>query len=159
MSNKNITLSLVLIGLLVVAVLVKVGLFNNRDKTIIKGEVDKFCLNDFCLEKKDNKWRVIDKNGENEAKAEMVKIYVDKFKIMEWVDLVSTKPEKLSNYGMGGDKKLILKINGEQLEIGSVGGDLAQTYIRRENENRIYTTNVNLDKQIFREKDFWLLNR
>ena len=156
MNNKNVLLSFVLIFCLVIFIFLKSGLFDRKENNIFtNNEIDKFCINNYCLEKNNNVWFVVEGNNKDEAKVEMIKIYLDKFKKISTDDLISTNPSKLNSFGLGDNEKLIMKIDNKKIEIGNVGGSFDQTYFRKENENTVYLTKVTIDKNLIMNIDYW----
>lgn len=158
--NKNFIFSLGIIVFLSVFILVKIKVIDNRNvKYLFKDEINKFCVNDFCVEKENDRWFVQEGEEKNEARERAVEVYLKKFESMDLADLVSTTGDKIEEYGFNDDKKTILTIDDKKIEIGNIGGSFDQTYIREENDNKVYTSDVSIDKSLIREKSFWQLNR
>ena len=157
MNKRNILLSTILIGCLLLAILIKIGMFDKKgDRKIFTGKIDKFCINDYCVEKDGDRWWVVKDGNKKEAAPTVVQYYTDQFGKMNLAELVSENPNKLKDYGFNGDKKMILEINDKKVEIGSVGGSFTQTYVRNEKSSRVYTSDVTLDKNTISEMTYWI---
>ena len=141
----QIYLSIVLIFIVVAYIVTKFwNPFATTHELYFGKVINEFCVNSFCYKKDDKK-----------LNKEIIEATLKKWQTIEILDLISTNKEKFSSLGFG-DNKVILKINGKSLEIGQITADYTGTLVKKENEDKIYSINVIMDKNNISNPEYWL---
>lgn len=115
--------------------------------TWIKGEINRFCVSEICLEKKDKRWWWSQKNIQEPAEENIVNKFVKDLAELSLVDVVSNNPDRFAELGIASDSAKIV-VNGQELSIGNLGDDLETTYVKPSGENIVY-----LIKSVWGTKD------
>lgn len=160
MKTKNpflFTLVLLVIGGLMVLVKFQPKIFNKEVINFFAKDINKFCINNVCLEQDNNSWYIIEGNSKIPADEDMVKIYKERFEQIRLNVLVSRNPDKYNEFGIGGNDKVVLEINNKKLEIGRITNETDGTYVKDENARDIYYISTILDKNNLSNSDYWYL--
>ena len=139
---KNYFSAFILLVMLSI-VLLEFGIFDKKEGLYFGKEISKFCVNENCYETNDGK-----------LDQEVIVPTIDKWKTIKLLDMVSTNKDKFKEMGFT-DQKVILKINNKSLEIGSISSDYTGTFVRKENEDKIYKINVMMDKNNISNPKYW----
>lgn len=140
----QILLSIIL--LLIIGSYTTIKVWNPFKKTIepyFGTDIKEFCVNTFCYKKDDEK-----------LNKEIIEATLKKWGTIQILDLISTNKEKFNSLGFT-DNKVILKINEKSLEIGEITADYTGTLVKREDEDKIYSINVIIDKNNISNPEYW----
>lgn len=125
------------------------------ETTFFGSEINKFCINDLCLNNKNNEWKVDDGKTVAPANKEMVETYVEKFKKIALEELLSVNQNKFAELGIG-ISQVFLTINGKSLEIGKIDSNYDGTYVREKDGKAVFDIDMVMDKNHLRMVDQWL---
>jgi hypothetical protein len=145
----------VLIILLAIVLIKSADLKNKETSFLFTKNIDSFCLNKICLEKKNNLWMVNADSKIIPANDYLVNTYIEKFKQIKLNDLISENKDKFKDFGIDADNKLVLKIDDKKLEIGSVSNSRDETYVKEEDKNSVYKIPFVLDKNNLSQVSDW----
>lgn len=141
----QILLSIILLFIVIFYVIMKFwNPFKVEKEPYFGKAINEFCVNSFCYKKDDNK-----------LNKEIMEATLKKWQTIQILDLISTNKEKFNSLGFT-DNKVILKINGKSLEIGQITADYTGTLVKKENEDKIYSINVIIDKNNISDPKYWL---
>jgi len=68
---------------------------------------------------------------------------------------VSENEERFGDLGIDEEGAVILKINGQKLEIGSIGQKYDGTYVRPEGLEVVYKVGIILDRNSWSQAEYW----
>lgn len=144
MKNKlNSYLSVFILLVVLGGVLLKFGVFDKKEGLYFGAEINEFCVNENCYKKDDQN-----------LYQEIIQATIEKWKTIKLIDIISTNKDKFQEMGFV-EPKVILKINGKNLEIGAISSDYTGTFVKRENEDKIYKINVIMDKNNIANPQYW----
>lgn len=148
MKNKFwIFLSFVVIIILVLAVFYKLNIFKSQEKEYFGKVINEFCVNDKCY-----------KRDEANLRQEVMKATLDRWQTLKIIETVSKNPDKFQGLGFFNEK-VILKINGKELEIGNISSDYLGTLVKVPDEEVVYKIDVIIDKNNINNSGYWILNK
>lgn len=139
---KNYFSAFIVLAMLSI-VLLEFGVFEKKEGSYFGGEIGEFCVNENCYKKDDQN-----------LYQEIIQATMEKWKNIKLVDMISTNKNKFQEMGFV-EPKIILKINGKSLEIGAISSDYTGTFVKRENEDKIYKINVIMDKNNIANPQYW----
>ena len=141
----QILLSIILLFIVIVFFVAKFwNPFEIEKESYFGTDIKEFCVNTFCYKKDDSK-----------LNKEIIEATLSKWQTIQILDLISTNKEKFNSLGFT-DNKVILKVNDKSLEIGQITADYTGTLVKKENEDKIYSINVIIDKNNISNPEYWL---
>ncbi len=144
MKNKLfVVLSFLGILILVFGIFYKLDFFKFKEKEYFGKIINEFCVNDKCYKREDAQLR-----------QEVMKATLDRWQTIKIIGLVSTNKEKFGSLGFG-EEKIILKINGKELEIGNISSDYLGTLVKKPGEEVVYKIDVIIDKNNINDQKYW----
>jgi len=145
MKNKQLTfLTLIILVVILALVLDKFNIFHRSAEPYFGRNIDQFCLNDRC-------YQVNDPN----LNQEIISPTIEKWKTIKLIDIISENKDKFKDLGFDPQKKVVLKINNQSLEIGQITSDYTGTLVKKENEDKIYKINVVINKDNINDPNYW----
>lgn len=153
--NKVLFFSFVLVVMVGLAVGYKE---RKKNKTTaekwVEGAIDGFCVNDICVEKTAEEWLVKEGAVEIPAEDEMVEVTVSRMEDIVLDQIVSENKEKFIDLGIG-EEEVVLHVNGQKLELGSISQKYDGTYVKPEGGEVVYKVKMVLDKNSWSQADYW----
>ncbi len=148
MKNKfYIFLSFLIVFILIAGVLYKLNIFKNKEKEYFGKVINEFCVNDKCY-----------KRDEANLRQEIMTATLDKWQTIKIIETVSKNPDKFQSLGFLNEK-VILKINGKELEIGNISSDYLGTLVKIPGKEIIYKIDVIIDKNNINNSEYWIVNK
>ena len=136
--------------------LVMVAPWNNKKTEKFFGnQIDKFCVNDNCLQKSDGNWLVTNGKMSAPANNEIVNDYVSRFSSIELGDVISTNPDNFADLGIGVSQ-VILTANGRSLEIGEINSNYNGTDVREKDGKTVFNIDIVLEKDNLGNTEGWI---
>ncbi len=83
---------------------------------------------------------------------------LDKWQTIKIIETVSKNPDKFQSLGFLNEK-VILKINGKELEIGNISSDYLGTLVKIPGKEIIYKIDVIIDKNNINNSEYWIVNK
>lgn len=119
------------------------------------GKIENFCINEVCVNQDNGQWKVKDGQKTAPANQEMVNIYLQKWQNIYLEETASINKNNFSNLGIGSSR-VILSINDKKLEIGNINSRYEATFVKPDNEEKIYLTSIVFDKNELSKFDYWM---
>jgi len=156
--NKSVFLSFLFLLLIVIVLVLKMNLWSEdgSNVTYFSGEINRFCINLLCMEKRENDWFVVGGEGVIPANNEVVDSFVKHLPEISLVETVSDNPDKFGDLGIGGEEAIILDIGGKRLEIGDNTRNYDGTFVRVENGRAVFRIGVLLTKARLSDINYWV---
>jgi len=157
--NKNKWVKVSSIIALVLVVVAVAGYLKTKtakkenDSTYFQKDITRFCINNYCLEKKDI-WKIIVDSKEIPASEEMATSYASKFSGIKMNDLISENKDKFADLGFG-EQKTILEVSGKKMEIGKITSTYDGTYIKEVDGGKVYKIGEIVDVNLIKDINFW----
>jgi hypothetical protein len=140
----QILLSIILLLIIISYAVIKVwNPFEEKVEPYFGGEIKEFCVNTFCYKKDDEK-----------LNKEIIEATLTRWQRIQILNLISSNKDKFDSLGFT-DNKVILTINGKSLEIGQITADYTGTLVKKENEDKVYSINVIIDKNNISNPEYW----
>jgi len=137
-------LSIVLLFIVVAYMITKFwNPFETEKEPYFGKVINEFCVNSFCYKKGDDKLNI-----------NVIEPTLEKWQTIQLLSLISTNKDKFNSLGFT-DNKVVLKINGKSLEIGQITSDYTGTLVKKENEDKVYSINVIMDKNNISNPEYW----
>ena len=149
------TVVLLVVGVGVVWMVKGPELTTKKTSAYFGNQIDKFCVNEICLQKTGDNWMVSNGQYSVPANSELAESYVTKFKDLKLGDMLSVNQENFVNLGIGVSQ-VVLKINGKSLEIGNANSNYDGTYVREADGKTVYNLDLILEKSHLAETDIWI---
>jgi hypothetical protein len=124
-------------------ILFKLNFFEAKEKEYFGKVINEFCVNDKCYKR----------DGQN-LRQEIMKTTLDRWQTIKIIGIVSTNKEKFQGLGFMNEK-VILKINGKELEIGNISSDYLGTLVKKPGEEVVYKIDVIIDKNNINDQKYW----
>ncbi len=133
----------------------------NRGQQKVPGnyfaEDGKWCINQLCFFKKENKWWVKNDKIEAPANSEVVDETYKKILGIKLGEVVSENPVRFAELGIGESNRVMINIGGKELEVGKNNQAYDGTYFRPAGGNKAYFVPIILDKSNLTSLDYWQL--
>jgi len=141
-----------IIGLLWLGCVVGFLWINNNDKNINKpyfeGEINKFCINENCVEKDGDRWWLRIGEIKQPALKETTENYVKKLSQLTIGKVVSDNKSKESLYGFS-EPKVKITVNSKSIILGKIDTNYTFSYVKLPESDKVYQTNLILDNKSF----------
>ena len=125
-----------------------------RETSYFSGEIDQFCVNNICLKKDSEKWRVSDGKSNEPANKEIIDAYLQRLTKISLGNVASVNHDNFASLGIGVSQ-VLLTINNKSLEIGKINSNYDGTYVRQAEGDIVYVIDTVLDKQHLQEMSQW----
>jgi hypothetical protein len=151
-----ISLSLLLVLVAVWLVLLYQPWTRDKKTDTYFGEgISGFCINEICIQKDNEIWMISDGKIYAPANKETIENYISKFKSLKLEAITSINKDKFGDLSIGIEP-VILKINNKQLEIGGVNSNYDGTYVKPENDDKVYDLPEVFIKNNLVDTNLWL---
>lgn len=114
-----------------------------------------FCINQYCLSKEGGVWIVNDSKSNRPANSEAVEMIKKRIEELVLGEIVSENREKFAGLGIGGTGKVIVSAGEKRLELGKINSSYTGTYVRQEDGEAVYLSQVVLDKEGMMSPEYW----
>jgi hypothetical protein len=126
-----------------------------KGQNYFSGEIDKFCVNNICVQKNGDGWMTTDGQITAPANKEMIDTYVQRFGEIGLGNVVSVNQNNFADLGIGVSQ-VILEVNGKKLEIGKINANYDGTYVREAEGKTISDIDMVLEKGHLSDINQWV---
>jgi hypothetical protein len=157
-NNQPLLISLivlVLAGIGLGLTITKPWLRAKKSTSFFGDQIDRFCVNDTCLQKGSDKWFIGVGTELIPADNEIVTNYVGKFENIQFGDIISANPDNFADLGIG-ISQLVISANGKSLEVGKINSNYDGTYVREANAETVYNIGLILEKNNIGNPKSWI---
>jgi hypothetical protein len=149
-----------LIVLLVVSIglgweIKKPEIISKKIQNYFSGEIDKFCINNICVQKNGSDWMATNGKTTAPANKEITETYVKRFGEIKLENIASINQSNFAGLGIGVNQ-VILEINGKKIEIGNINAYYDGTYIREPEGKTVFEVNTVFEKEHLNSFDQWV---
>gem|GEM_PF-2767178 len=118
------------------------------NKPYFEGEINKFCINENCVEKDGDRWWLRIGEIKQPALKETTENYVKKLSQLTIGKVVSDNKSKELLYGFG-EPKVEIAVNSKSILLGKIDTNYTFSYVKLPNSDKVYQTNLILDNKSF----------
>lgn len=141
-----------IVGLLVLVCFIGLmWIINEREtaeKPYFEGEINKFCIDDKCVERDGDKWWLRTGEVKQPALKETTENYVKKLSQLTIGKVVSENKSKEYLYGFD-EQKVQITVNSKTIMLGKIDNNYTFSYVKLPNSDKVYQTNLILDNKSF----------